>query len=83
MAKGGQRSAICVDNTGYPASLEPRNIYRVLPDAEAEQDGDLRVIGESGEDYPYPGDYLVILDFPPVAVRALQRSFAREAQEAR
>ena len=56
MAKGGQRFAICVDNKGYPASLEPRNIYRVLSDAEAEQDGDLRVIGESGEDYPYPGD---------------------------
>ena len=83
MAKGGQRLAICVDNTDYPASLELRKIYRVLSDAEADRDGDLRVIDESGEDYLYPADYFVIVDFPPVAVRALRRSFAREAQEAR
>jgi hypothetical protein len=31
-----------------------RKIYQVLPDEEAAQDGDLRVVDESGEDYLYP-----------------------------
>jgi hypothetical protein len=83
MAREGQKFAICVDNADYPASLELRKIYRVIPDPEAAQDGDLRVIDESGEDYLYPADYFVIVDFPPVAVRALRKSFAREAEEAR
>ena len=59
MAKSSQRYAICVDNTDYPAALELRKIYRVIPDADAAQDGDLRVIDESGEDYLYPADYFV------------------------
>jgi hypothetical protein len=46
-----QRIAICVKNSGYPASLEIHKIYRVLPDKDAGKDGDLRVIDESGEDY--------------------------------
>jgi hypothetical protein len=83
MAKGSQRFAVCVDNTDYPASLELRKIYRVLSDSEAEQDGDLRVIDESGEDYLYPADYFVLVDFPPLALRALRKSFEREAGEAR
>jgi hypothetical protein len=83
MAKNNQTFAICVDNTDYPASLELRKIYRVIPDADAAQDGDLRVIDESGEDYLYPADYFVIVDFPASAVRALRKSFAREAGEPR
>ncbi|MBI4573442.1 MAG: hypothetical protein HY713_09200, partial [candidate division NC10 bacterium] len=45
------RFALCIDNTGYPASLERHKIYRVLSDRQAEAGGDLRVIDESGEDY--------------------------------
>lgn len=47
------RFALCIDNSDYPASLELHKIYRVLPDPQAEGDGDLRVIDESGEDYLY------------------------------
>jgi len=46
-----QLFAVCVDNSGYPASLELFKIYRVLPDDDAAVDGDLRVVDESGEDY--------------------------------
>ncbi len=53
--------AICINNSEYPASLETSKIYRVLPDEDAQQDGDLRVIDESGEDYLYPADYFVIV----------------------
>jgi hypothetical protein len=45
---------VCIDNEGYPASLEPRKIYVSIPDADAEKDGLIRVIDESGEDYLYP-----------------------------
>ena len=36
--------------------LEPRKLYRVLPDQAAAADGYLRVIDESGEDYLYRHD---------------------------
>lgn len=49
--------AVCVDNSEYPASLELHKIYRVLPDQDAERDGDLRVVDESDEDYLYPATY--------------------------
>ncbi len=83
MAKGSQKFAVCVDNSDYPASLELRKIYRVLPDRDAEQDGDLQVVDESGEDYLYPADYFVVVDFPPMALRALRKSFERDAGAAR
>jgi len=45
---------ICTDNTGYEASLEPRKLYKLLPDPEAELHNQLRIIDESGEDYLFP-----------------------------
>ena len=60
----GLRFAVCIDNSEYPASLEIHKVYRVLPDPDAEQDGDLRVIDESGEDYIYPQSCFVLLDLP-------------------
>jgi hypothetical protein len=47
---------VCLKNDGYAASLERHKIYRVLADPEAEKDGDLRIVDESGEDYLYPKD---------------------------
>ena len=44
---------ICVDNDGYPASLERWKVYRALPDRKANAHGLLRVMDESGEDYLY------------------------------
>ncbi len=54
------RFAVCVSNADYPVSLELHKIYRVLPDEDAEADGDMRVIDESGEDYLYPEIYFEI-----------------------
>ena len=65
---GGQ-FAVCVDNEGYEASLERNKIYVVLPDKEAERDGDLRIIDESGEDYLFSADRFVAIDVP-AAVKA-------------
>jgi hypothetical protein len=56
--------AVCVDNSGYPASLELRKIYQRLPDRRAEQDGLIRIIDESGEDYLYPSRFFVPISVP-------------------
>ena len=49
-----RRYVVCLSNEGYRASLEPRKIYPVTNDAEAEKAGFLRVTDESGEDYLFP-----------------------------
>lgn len=71
-----RRFAVCVRNDGYEASLERNKIYTVLPDAEAEREGDLRVIDESGEDYLFSAYRFVAIEVP-AAVRA---SLLRAAQ---
>ena len=74
--------AICVENAEYPVSLELHKIYRVLPDEEAVEDGDLRIIDESGEDYLYPAEYFVIIEVPRQTARALAKSFTRSEKHA-
>jgi hypothetical protein len=46
--------AVCVNNEGYPASLERRKIYVALRDADAEKHGRIRIVDESDDDYLYP-----------------------------
>jgi len=66
--------AVCIDNRGYPASLELHKIYRVLPDEGAAEDGDVRVIDESGEDYLYPAERFVEVELPQTVRRSLLHS---------
>ena len=68
-AASARRFVVCVRNEGYEASLERNKIYAVLPDDEAERDGDLRVVDESGEDYLFSADRFVTIEVP-AAVRA-------------
>jgi len=75
--KSASRFVICVDNSEYPASLELHKIYRVLPDKNAQADGDMRIIDESGEDYLFPADYFVPIELPLTVVRALKKSYAQ------
>ena len=63
--------AVCIRNSEYPASLERHKIYRVLPDEDAEKDGDLRVIDESGEDYLFEADFFIALELPREVRRVL------------
>jgi hypothetical protein len=72
--------AICIENKGYPASLERHKIYRVLADDDAAVDGDLRIIDESGEDYLYPAEYFVLLDLPQSIDRVIRASFSNTNQ---
>jgi hypothetical protein len=67
--------AVCVKNEGYEASLERNKIYLLVPDADAEREGDVRVVDESGEDYLYPADWFVTMEVPKaVEVSLLQAS---------
>jgi hypothetical protein len=66
-----RRFAVCVDNRGYPASLELHKIYRVVPDDAAASDGDIRVVDESGEDYLYSADRFVEIEPPQRVKRSL------------
>ena len=63
--------AVCVRNDGYPGSLQLRRLYQVLPDSHAAQRRMVRVIDESGEDFLYPSDYLVPVNVPRQAAKAL------------
>ena len=64
---------ICVDNSGYPASLELHKIYTVLPDERAAEDDYLRVIDESGEDYLYAAKRFVPVNLPEQVKRSIVR----------
>lgn len=66
-----------MDNSGYPVSLELHKLYRALPDSPAAEDGDVRVIDESGEDYLYPAEYFVEVEDPRRAINALTKSFSQ------
>ena len=65
---------VCINNEGYPASLELHKIYCVVPDKNAAADEDLRVIDESGEDYLYPASYFAPIKVPAAVEDSLLRA---------
>jgi hypothetical protein len=67
---------ICIDNVGYPASLERGKVYRTLADPDAEAHGLRRVIDESGEDYLYPAASFMPVVLPAAVVQALNLAVA-------
>jgi hypothetical protein len=62
---------VCVDNEGYPASLEKRKIYLALRDPSAEKHGLIRVVDESGDDYLYPKTFFRSIALPSALKRAV------------
>jgi hypothetical protein len=68
------RFVVCLRNEGYPASLELRKLYQVVPDVEATTRGHVRVIDESGEDYLYPVEYFAEVELPDAIEEALLRA---------
>lgn len=62
---------VCVDNDGYPASLEKRKIYVALRDPAAEKHNMLRIVDESGEDYLYPKTFFRSIALPLAVRRAV------------
>ena len=62
--------ALCIENSECE-DLEKRKIYQILPDAEAAQEGYLRVVDESSQDYLYPAAYFILVELPRKAQEAL------------
>ena len=72
MTRPKSRYVLCLSNAGYPASLEPRKVYRSIADTEAGRHGLIRVVDESGEDYLYPKGMFATVTLSP----AIERAFA-------
>ena len=66
-----KRLVVCLNNEGYPASLETRKIYVALRDLLAEKHGLLRVIDESGDDYLYPKTFFRSIALPAAIRKAV------------
>ncbi len=69
--------ALCLENAGNEASLILGKLYRVVPDARAANDGLVRIIDESGEDYLFDKEHFAFVELPQAARRrmlALQRA---------
>lgn len=56
--------AVCLNSEGYKASLEVGKIYRIINDNEAETNGLIRVIDESGEDYAFSANRFYPIKLP-------------------
>lgn len=65
------RYALCIDDGGYPESLEVRKVYAVLPDERAGANNYIRVIDETGADYLYPEKYFAMIELPEYAVEVM------------
>ena len=61
-----QKFVLCIENKDCE-DLEKRKIYKIIPDKSAAQDGYLRIIDESSEDYLYPESYFVSIQVPQKA----------------
>jgi len=68
--------AVCLNNNGYPASLEVGKLYRVIPDKEAAAEGYLRVVDESGEDYAFAANRFYLVQLPEKIEKALMANGA-------
>jgi hypothetical protein len=65
-----KRFLLCIRNKGCE-DLQLRKLCEQLPDTRAAEDGHVRIIDESGEDYLYPAEYFVAVELPREAERAL------------
>lgn len=54
--------AVCI-SLDDPDLLTPRRIYQMLPDESAAKSNYIRVIDNEGEDYLYPADYFLFIEY--------------------
>ncbi len=79
--KRNSKFVLCVRNGGSD-DLEPRKVYQLLSDRSAVNEGLVRVIDESGEDYLYPADYFVPVRLPLAIARGFAAPSRRESHSA-
>ena len=61
---------LCIDNRDCE-DLEKGKVYQVISDERSAEEGYLRIVDESTEDYLYPSSYFVTIDLPKKARDAL------------
>lgn len=66
--KAKPQFVICIRNEGCE-DIELRKIYQVLLDKCATQNGYIRMVDESGEDYLYPAERFVSITLPKISRR--------------
>lgn len=64
---------MCLKNDGYRASLELGKLYEVLSDAFASENGMVRVVDESGEDYLFEATFFEPVPLPKAVETKLRR----------
>jgi hypothetical protein len=74
MKRSEKTFAVCVNNKGYPASLELRKLYQVFLMEQAAKLSEIRVVDESGENYLYPEQYFAPVQLPQDTERAVLRA---------
>ncbi len=62
---------ICIENSDYPASLEKRKIYQVVPDDTAAKINHIRILDESGDDYLFPASCFIDANLPKAVEAAV------------
>ncbi len=67
--------ALCVNNDDYPAALELRKLYQIVPPEPNDPDGWLRIVDESGEDYLYNGERFIMLTVPREVRQVVEATF--------
>lgn len=65
------RFVVCINNKDCEASLEFGKIYQVVVDKDAEAEGLIRIIDESGEDYGYSTERFHAVALPQTLERVL------------
>jgi hypothetical protein len=61
---------LCIKNDECD-DLELRKVYQILSDSKAAQDGYVRIVDESGEDYLYPESFFAPISLSSEAQQAL------------
>ena len=69
--KSSKELVVCINNDGYPASLEKRKIYLTLRDPAAEKHDLIRVVDESGDSYLYPRIFFRSIALPQAVKKAV------------
>ena len=74
LKKNFSEFVVCINNSDYPASLELHKIYRAIADKDTTDEGDIRIIDESGEDYLYPSSYFAPIQVSQIVEESLLRA---------
>jgi len=64
--------AICIKSDEMEC-LTPGMIYQVVPDESAAQASYIRIIDREGEEYVYPAEYFMLVNFSQEIAQALSR----------